>query len=197
MQLSAELLLFSRKFICIVVRKVVSIGLFALLLYHTLAYVLVCVGAWWQAEHDLSAKLSVYRTVDSLVEFEIPLTDTFDASGLPSITEDGFSYRGSYYAVVSIETRADKLFITGMESKNQSFWSDDLLAFLENHITGATDSHQKANQFLKFLLKEYPPAPRVVFSFRSPHWRELVRIPDVLFVVAARALPVYSPPPQS
>ena len=197
MQLSAGLLLFLRKVFWLVVRKIVSIGLCALLVYHTLAYVLVCMGAWWQAEHDLSAKLSVYRTVDSLVEFEIPLTDTFDASGLPVITEDGFSYRGSYYAVVSIETRADKLFITGMESKNRSFWSDDLLAFLENHITGATESHQKANQFLKFLLKEYPPAPRVVFSFRPPHWRESVGIPDLLLVVAARALPVHSPPPQS
>lgn len=178
-------------------RKIVSVGLSLLLMYHTLAYVLVCMGAWWQAEHDLSAKLSVYRTVDSLVEFEIPLSDSFDADRLPHLTDDGFSYRGSYYAVISIETRADKLFITGMESKSRSFWSDDLLAFLENHVAGATDSHQKTSQFLKFLLKEYPPAPRVVFSFRSPQWREAVQLPDGLFVAITRALPVYSPPPES
>lgn len=178
-------------------RKVVSIGLSLLLVYHTLAYVLVCVGAWWQAEHDLSEKLFVYRTVDSLTEFEIPIDDQYDASRLPHITEDGFSYRGSYYAVVSIEIRADKLFITGMESKLHSFWSDDLLAFLENHIAGATDSNHKANQFLKFLLKEYPPAPQVTFNFRSPQWREAVQMPDGLFVAVSRALPVHSPPPQS
>lgn len=178
-------------------RKVVSIGLSLLLVYHTLAYVLVCVGAWWQAEHDLSEKLSVYRTVDSLVEFEIPIDDQFDTSRLPHITEDGFSYRGSYYAVISIETRANKLFITGMESKNHSFWSNDLLAFLENHIAGATDSHQRANQFLKFLLKEYPPTPRLVFNFHSPQWREVVRIPTDWVALMTRALPVHSPPPQS
>ena len=189
-------IIFGKNLPTLLVRKAVSIGLSLLLVYHTLAYMLVCVSAWWQAEHDLSEKLSVYRTVDSMVEFEIPLSDTFDASRLPHITEEGFSYRGSYYAVISIETRADKLFITGMESKNRSFWSDDLLAFLENHIDGATDSHQKANQFLKFLLKEYPPAPRVVFSFRLPYWRDAVRIPEGLFVLASRALPIHSPPPE-
>ena len=176
--------------------KVVSIGLFVLLLYHTLAYVLVGIGAWWQAEHDLSERLLVYRTVDSLIEFVIPVSDQFNKDALPDVTAEGFTYRGSYYAVVSIETRDNSLYITGMEQKSHSFWQKDLLSFLNSHIAGAAESPRKANQFLKFLLKEYPPIQRVVFSFRPPNWRDTVRIADQLFVVTARALPIHSPPPE-
>ena len=177
-------------------KKVVSIGLFALFLYHTLAYLLVFVGTWWQAEHDLSERLLVYRSVDSIVEFEIPLKDKLDANAVASTTSDGFSYRDRYYSVVSMELRGDTLHIAGLQAESRSFWQSDLLSFLNDHIAGTTDSHQKANQLLKFLLKEYSPTPRAVFSFLSPNWREAIRIPDVTFVFAARALPVHSPPPE-
>ncbi|GAB3713064.1 hypothetical protein GCM10027592_52010 [Spirosoma flavus] len=177
-------------------RKAVSIGLFGLLLYHTLAYVLVFIGTWWQAEHDLSERLLVYRSVDSIVEFQIPLKDKPDANAITSTTSDGFTYRGQYYSVVSMEIQGDTLHIAGLQSESHSFWHSDLLSFLNKHITGNTDSQQKANQLLKFLLKEYSPNPRVVFSFLAPQWREAIRIPDVLFVIAARALPVHSPPPE-
>lgn len=177
-------------------KKVVSIGLFALFLYHTLAYVLVFVGTWWQAEHDLSERLLVYRSVDSIVEFEIPLKDKLDASAIASTTSDGFSYHGQYYSVVSMELRGDTLHIAGLQSENHSFWKSDLLSFLNDHVAGTTDSHQKASKILKFLLKEYSPTPRAVFNFLSPDWREAIRIPDVSFVFAARALPVHSPPPE-
>lgn len=178
-------------------KKAVSIGLFGLFLYHTLAYVLVFVGTWWQAEHDLSERLLVYRSVDSIVEFQIPLKDKPDASAITRTTSDGFSYRGQYFSVVSLEVRGDTLHIAGLQSENPSFWKSDLLSFLNDHITGATDSNQKANKLLKFLLKEYSPNPRAVFEFLSPNWREAVRIPNVLFVFAARALPVHSPPPEA
>ncbi|WP_026308814.1 hypothetical protein [Spirosoma spitsbergense] len=177
-------------------KKVVSIGLFALLVYHTLAYVLVFVGTWWQAEHDLSERLSVYRSVDSIVEFQIPLKNKLDANAITRTTADGFSYRRHYYSVVSIEIRGEMLHIEGLEMKSPSFWQSDLLSFLNNHVAGATDSHQKANQFLKFLLKEYSPTSRAVFSFLPPNWREAIRIPGHLFVAATRALPVHSPPPR-
>ena len=177
-------------------KKVVSIGLFALLVYHMLAYVLVFVSAWWQAEHDLSERLHVYRSVDSIIEFELPLHDRLEANAITSTTSDGFSYRGHYYSVVSVEVQDNLLHIAAIESESRSFWQGDLLSFLNNHVSGATDSHQKANQFLKLLLKEYSPNPRAVFSFLPPLWREAIRIPDVLFVVAARALPVHSPPPE-
>lgn len=167
-----------------------------LLLYHTLAYVLVCVGAWWQAEHDLSERLLVYRSVDSIVEFQIPLSDRHDASALTHTTTDGFSYRGHYYDVVSLEVRGDTLHIAGLEAESRSFWQSDLLSFLNDHLSGATSPNQKANQFLKFLLKEYSPNPRAIFQFLPPQWREAIRIPAGLFVAEARALPVHSPPPE-
>ena len=177
-------------------KKLVSIGLFALLVYHTLAFVLVFLGTWWQAEHDLSERLSVYRSVDSMVEFQIPLKDKLDARAITRTTADGFSFRGHYYSVVSMEIKGEMLHIEGLEMKSPSFWQSDLLSFLNNHVAGATDPHQKASQFLKFLLKEYSPASESAFCFLSPNWREAIRIPGHLFVVATRALPVHSPPPQ-
>ncbi len=177
-------------------KKFVSIGLFALFLYHTLAYVLVFVGTWWQAEHDLTERLLVYRSVDSIVEFEIPLKDRLDATAISRTTSDGFSYRGQYYSVVSMEVRGNTLHIAGLQSESQSFWQGDLLSFLNEHVTSNTDSRQKANRFLKLLLKEYSPTPRTVFNFLPLSWREAIRIPDVPFVVESRALPVHSPPPE-
>ncbi|MFD2932861.1 hypothetical protein [Spirosoma flavum] len=176
-------------------KKAVSIGLFSLFLYHTLAYVLAFVSMWWQAEHDLSERLLVYRSVDSMVEFQIPLKGKPDANAITRSTSDGFSYRGQYYSVVSLEVRGDTLNIAGLQSENRSFWQSDLLSFLDDHITGTTDSH-KANKFLKFLLKEYSSNPRAIFDFLPPNWREAIRIPNALFVFAARALPVHSPPPE-
>lgn len=184
------------EFRLIFVKKVVSIGLSMLLLYHTLAYVLVCVGAWWQAEHDLSEKLLVYRSVDSIVEFQVPLTDTPNVGELTQTTTGGFGYRGRYYDVVSMDVRGDTLFIAGLESAGNSFWAGDLLSFLNDHVTGAADSHRKAGQFLKFLLKEYSPNPGDVFHFLSAFRRDAIRIPDVSLVVLARSLPVHSPPPE-
>ena len=179
------------------VKKVVSIGLCLLLLYHTLAYVLVCLGAWWQAEHDLSEKLLVYRSVDSIVEFQVPLTDTPNIGELTNTTTGGFGYRGQYYDVVSMAVRGDTLFIAGLESESRSFWQSDLLSFLNDHIAGATDTHRKASRFLKFMLKEYSPNPGEVFRFLSIPRHDAIRIPDMSFVLSARSLPVHSPPPEA
>lgn len=178
-------------------KKAVSIGLCLLLLYHTLAYVLVCVGGWWQAEHDLSEKLLVYRSVDSIVEFQVPLTDTPNVDELTNTTTGGFGYRGHYYDVVSMNVRGDTLFIAGLETENRSFWQGDLLSFLNDHITSDTDSHHKASRFLKFLLKEYSPNSGDVFRFLSALRPDAIRIPDVSFVVSARSLSVHSPPPEA
>ncbi|GAB3492566.1 hypothetical protein GCM10027341_06840 [Spirosoma knui] len=177
-------------------KKVVSIGLFALLLYHTLAYVLVFVGSWWQAEHDLSERLLVYRSVDSLVEFEIPLAGTADAIELTRTTNDGFVYKGRHYNVVSLEIQGNGLHIAALELGNRSFWDEDLLSFINHHVAGATDPDKKANQFLKFLLKEYSSTARTAFQFMPAVRLDAVRIPDTSVRLLQRALPVYSPPPQ-
>ncbi|MEZ0540621.1 hypothetical protein [Fibrella arboris] len=177
-------------------KKAVSIGLFGLLVYHTLAYVLVCITTWWQAEHDLSQRLQVYRSVDSVVEFQIPLHGKTDGAAMARTTEDGFRYRGHYYTVISLEVAGDTLHIASMEAQNHSLWQDDLLMFLTKHVAGSSDHNQKATQFLKFLLKEYSATPRTEFTFDFPDWREALRIPSQLFMVASRALPVHSPPPR-
>ncbi|UHG93831.1 hypothetical protein [Spirosoma oryzicola] len=177
-------------------KKAISIGLSGLLLYHTLAYVLVCIGTWWQAEHDLSQRLSVYRSVDSLVEFQIPLKDKPDASAITRTTSDGFSYRGQYYSVISMSIHGDTLHITSLQTDSNSFWQIDLLSFMQEHVTGETDSPSKANTLLKFLLKEYSPAPRLAFYFCPPNWRNDIRIPEKPVLLRQLALQVSSPPPE-
>lgn len=177
-------------------KKAISIGLFGLLLHHILAYVLVCVGTWWQAEHDLSQRLQVYRSVDSIVEFQIPLKDKPDASAITRTTSDGFTYRGQYYSVISMNIQGDTLFIAGFQTNNGSFWHGDLLSFMQKHVSGAGDSSGKANSLLKLLMKEYSTTPRVAFSFHSPRWYSDIRIPEKPFLFHQLALQVSSPPPE-
>ncbi|MBN8824211.1 MULTISPECIES: hypothetical protein [unclassified Spirosoma] len=177
-------------------KKVISIGLVTLLGCYTLAYMLVAVTSWWQAENDLSKRLLVYRSVDSLVEFQISLANNLELNDITRTTSDGFTYNGHYYSVVSVELHGDQLSIVGLELKSHSLWQDDLLSFLNEHIHEASQPQQKANQFLKLLLKEYSPAQQAVFSFIPPHWHEAIRIPNRPCLLLARALPVHSPPPE-
>lgn len=176
------------------VKKIVSVGLSALLLCHALAYVLVGISAWYKAEHDLSERLRVYRSVDSLVEFDIPLNNQID---IKQTASDGFTHRGHYYSVVSLNVAGDTLHITGLETDRKPFWQSDLLSFLNDHLTNSTDTERKAHSFLKFLLKEYSPTPRQLFQFLPAMRVPTVRIADVSFVFPLRALPVHSPPPEA
>ncbi|AKD57259.1 hypothetical protein [Spirosoma radiotolerans] len=177
-------------------KKAISIGLFGLLLHHILAYVLVCVGTWWQAEHDLSQRLQVYRSVDSIVEFQIPLKDKPDANSITRTTSDGFTYRGQYYSVVSMSIQGDTLFIASLQTNNDSFWQGDLLSFMQEHVSGAGKSPDKTNTLLKLLLKEYSPTPRITFYFSSPRWHNDIRIPEKPFLCHQLALRISSPPPE-
>ncbi len=177
-------------------KKLVPIGLVALLLYHTLAYVLVCLSMRWQAENDLSEKLLVYRSTDSLVEFQIPLNDKPDAKAIACTPSDGFGYNGHYYGIVSLELRGDTLFVAGLEVKSQSFWPANLLSFLTDHLIDGDNSHRKATQFLKGLLKDYSPHSSDIFCFGSLSWQETSRISDRPFGWIQTILLVDSPPPQ-
>ncbi|GAB3549918.1 hypothetical protein [Spirosoma fluminis] len=178
-------------------KKAVSVGLFLLILYHALLHVVVCLSAWWQAEIDLSERLLVYRTVDSLVEFKLPLKATGQTYTLIDRPNDGFTYHGRFYSVVNFEVRGDTVHIAGLEMKSHAFWQSDLLSFLNDHLSGATDSQHKALQFLKLLQKEYSPNPQAIFRFAFSSWRETIRFPERTLVPPAFAQRVPSPPPQS
>ncbi|WP_460950901.1 hypothetical protein [Spirosoma daeguense] len=178
-------------------KKAISVGLFSLLLYHTLAYVLVSVGSWWQAEHDLSQRLQVFRSVDSIVEFQIPLKDKPDAKAITRTTSDGFTYRGQYYSVVSMSIQGDTLHIAGLQTESRSFWQSDLLSFMNQHLAASNELPKKANQLLKLLLKEYSPTQGVIFSFTPPNWRLDVRIADKSFVLRQLTIQIPSPPPRA
>ncbi|MVM30015.1 hypothetical protein GO755_08225 [Spirosoma sp. HMF4905] len=178
------------------VQKRVSIGLFALFLCHTLASAIVGIGGWWQAENDLSERLLVYRSVDSIVEFQIPLTDQTDSKSIARTTEDGFRYRGHYYNVVSLEVKGGSLLIAGLETPSRSFWQDDLLSFLNDHLTASSNTGHKANQLLKFLLKEYSPSSPTVLQFLAGIGCQSIRIPNASFAFITRSAPIHSPPPE-
>lgn len=178
------------------VRKRVSIGLFALLLCHMLASAIVGISSWWRAENDLSEQLMVYRSVDSLVEFQVPLADQKDGASITRTTEDGFSYKGHYYTVVSLEVKGNTLYIAGLETRNHSVWQDDLLTFLNGHLATSSDTHSKASQLLKLLLKEYSPSQPFSLHFLGHFWRQSVKVADISFTFATRSSSIPSPPPE-
>lgn len=179
------------------VKRLLSFGLLTLLLYHALGTVLVSVSVWWQEEHDLTERLTVYRSVDSLVEFQIPLDDNAaNHQGIMDATEEGFTYRGHYYDVVSLEIKGKTLFIAGLENKNTSFWQRDLLSFMKDTLNTSSDTQRKAGQWLKYLLKEYSPNTRTILHFFLYDWRDSVRIPVGSLLFSNRSQPIHSPPPR-
>jgi hypothetical protein len=178
-------------------RKVVSIGLFILLLCHALSYGLAAVSSWWQKETTLMERLSVYRTTDNLMEFQLPLANpTQEVPAITRTASNGFAYRSHYYDIVSLHIRNDTLCITAIELKRHAFWQADLFAFLSDHLAAPGDAHKKVNQVLKLLLQEYDPPARNAFRFLVSLYAQSV--PPVSGVVSllCRSLPVGSPPPE-
>lgn len=178
------------------VTKIISAGLFILLFCHTLAHVIAGLGTWWQDEHDLSERLLVYQSVDSIVEFQIPLPDQTDGTKVIHTAEDGFGYRGRYYSVVSLEVRGDTVYIAGLRHEHCSLWQADLLSFLNDHVAIPSGTGRKANPLLKFLLKEYSPNSAVVLQSARSTWCESARIVQIPVPFSTRSAPTHSPPPE-
>ncbi|OIN59438.1 hypothetical protein [Arsenicibacter rosenii] len=177
-------------------KRLLSLGLLTLLLYHALGTVLISFGTWWQEEHDLSERLTVYRSVDSLVEFQIPLSGQSAHEGILEATEEGFTYRGHYYDVVSMEIKGNTLFIAGLENRNTSFWQRDLLSFMKDTLNTPSETSRKAGQWAKLLLKEYSPNTRTILHFFLYDWCDSVRIPVATLRFTTRSLSILSPPPR-
>jgi hypothetical protein len=179
-------------------RQRVSIGLLALLLCYSLGHALVYWSVVSGEERDLSAKLTMFWTVDNMVEFHLPLHDqkVTDRQEFTKENVPGFSYRGKAYEVIRMDVRRDTLFIVGYEDRDRPVWSDDLLAFVKKEITGSSDTQRKTSQLLQLLLKEYLPGEPIRFAdaefspTRAPlRWAYTP-------VRADRSVPVHSPPPE-
>ncbi|MVM35582.1 hypothetical protein GO755_36535 [Spirosoma sp. HMF4905] len=179
-------------------KRTVSVGLLSLLLCHILAYMLVLVSINGQEERDLTSRLTVYRTVDSIVEFYVPLHEKAAETVFTKQSSEGFAYKGSFYEVVRLEMQNDTLHILGFATKTRSLWQQDLLSFIEHQFIGESGrSQKKAGHLLKNLLKEYCPFDKPTIYIMPGHWREAVQIPSVLSVLTNRAVPVHSPPPRA
>ena len=183
-------------------KRLLSLSLLALLVYHSLATVWVVVGVWWQDQHDLTERLTIYSSVDSMVEFQVVLGSGGSATGQAQqlarqTAEDGFTHNGHFYDVISVDLRGDTLRIAGMEDKAAGFWQQDLLSFVKKTISDtSTDSQRKAGHWLKLLLKEYQLADQLVISPSILSWLTEARPADVSFALFARCLAVLSPPPR-
>ncbi len=178
-------------------KKVATIGLLTLLLCHILAHVLVAWMVGWQQQSDLTNRLSVYRSVDSLVEFYIPIGQQATAHSLPDHVTEGFVYRDSYYDIVRQEIKNDTLLILGYANKRNSFWQQDLLDFINHQIgseSGATPV--KAHHLLKNLIHDYDQGVRFVVSFRQLYWPDSVSMPIVDIPLLSLVIPIPSPPPE-
>ncbi|MEZ0610385.1 hypothetical protein ACAW74_17855 [Fibrella sp. WM1] len=178
-------------------KRLLSLSLLALLLYHTLATVWVAVGVWWHDQRDLSKHLTVYSSVDSMVEFQVVLGSDQAQQLAEQTTEDGFAYHDKFYDVISVELHGDTLRIAGMEDKAARFWQQDLLSFIKKTISQPTDdSSRKAGQWLKLLLKEYHLSTPFTLSPSLVSWLVSLRIPDASTQLITRALSVVAPPPR-
>ncbi|MBC8152877.1 MAG: hypothetical protein H7Z72_08210 [Bacteroidetes bacterium] len=177
-------------------RRSLSIGLLALLLCYSLGHALIYWSVVSQEQHDLSARLTMFWTVDSMVEFHLPLHGQPEDLDFTKENVPGFSYKGKSYEVIRMDVRRDTLFIVGYENHQRSFWKDDLLAFVKKEITGSSDTHQKTSQLLKLLLKEYMSTHPLCFGPVT----DLLAGPDYnnyTAVYPQRPVPVQSPPPES
>lgn len=156
--------------------------------------------AWmigWQEEGDLTSRLQVYRSVDSLVEFYVPLHQQA-TEGLPKQPAEGFVYRDNYYDIIRQEVKNDTLLIVGYANKQGTFWQQDLLDFIKHQFgNDSTSAPQKANHLLKLLLKEYYQGVRFVVSFYHSCWREPIQIPAFIAPLLTLSLPIHSPPPEN
>lgn len=179
-------------------KRIISTGLFLLLLYHTLTYALVLFGTWYQEQHDLSARLTMYRSVDSMVEFFVPLQDQLNGTSLKADHPEGFAYKGTFYQIVRLDVSGDTLHILGYEDTKRSFWQQDLLTLIKEQVIGDTASpvQKKANSLLKNFQKEYSQFRRSVLWLFVYEWRNAVRIPSVSSLLLSRTSPVHSPPPE-
>jgi hypothetical protein len=180
-------------------RQRVSIGLLALLLCYSLGHALVYWSVVSGEERDMSAKLTMFWTVDNMVEFHLPLHDrpVAEQAGFTKENVPGFSYRGKAYEVIRMDVRRDTLFIVGYEDHDRPVWSDDLLAFVKKEITGSSDTQRKTSRLLQLLLKEYLPGEPIRFAdaVQRPEsnpvgWRHYTAS------LTDRTGPVPSPPPQ-
>lgn len=178
-------------------KRLLGFSMLLLLLYHSLGGVVVSLGSWWQDQHDLTERLTVYRSVDSMVEFQIPLDGPHDPAILSEATKEGFTYKDHYYDIVSVEIRDNTLFISGLENKVASFWQRDLLSFLKDTVTTDPNASRKSSRWLKLLLNDYTLNSRTVLYFFLYDWFTNVRIPDAPVMLLHRALPVFSPPPEA
>ncbi|RRB00841.1 hypothetical protein [Larkinella rosea] len=180
-------------------KRFISFGLFVVLLYHMLGHLLVLFSVQWQEQHELSERLTVFSSVDHIVEFQIPLQKHPNEAILTQHKPEGFKYRGSYYEIVNLDVTGDTLHISGYVNKTKSFFQRDLLSFVkEQFATGTSETAKKANNLLKLFLKEYSPISRARIWFFLYNWtEEKVRIPSFISYLSSRSLPVFSPPPES
>ncbi|MFC5411658.1 hypothetical protein ACFPMF_20215 [Larkinella bovis] len=179
-------------------KRFISFGLFVALLYHMMGHLLVLLSVQWQEQHELSERLTVYSSVDHIVEFQIPLQKHPNEAILTQQKKEGFKYRGSFYEIVNLDVSGDTLHITGYVNKTKSFFQRDLLSFVkEQFSTDASETTKKAHNLLKLLLKEYSPIHKARTWFFLYDWREkAVQIPSFFASLLTRSLPVFSPPPE-
>lgn len=152
----------------------------------------------WQEEGDLTSSLRVYRSVDSLVEFYVPLHQQATEGDLSTQPAEGFVYRDNYYDIIRQEIKNDTLLIVGYANKQGSFWQQDLLDFIKHQFgSDSTSTPQKAHHLLKLLLKEYYQGVRFVINFCHSYWRDPIQTPAYIAPLLTVSLPIHSPPPEN
>jgi hypothetical protein len=177
-------------------KRLLSIGLCLLLLYHSLGSIFVLLSVQWQEEHELSERLVLYPSTDSMVEFHIPLFQHPNEAILTQKSPGGFSYRGKYYEVINLSVSGDTLHITGYVNKAKEFWQQDLLSLVNQQFDQPSNSSKKANSLLKLLVKEYYQPQRTLTQLFWFDWSENSLFASYIYPRTSCIITHHAPPPE-
>jgi len=177
-------------------KKLVPVGLCLLLLYHTLGHLFVLLSVRVQEQHELSERLRLFSSTDSMVEFHIPLHEHPNEAILTHRPAEGFTYRGEYFEIVNLAVSGDTLHITGYEGTDPTVWKQDLLSLIHTQFGQPMGAGKKTADLLKQLGKDYYSLARVRTWFFLYTWPERQVIASASEPLLTRAQPVHSPPPQ-
>lgn len=178
-------------------KTIVAILLSGLLLLHTLAVTFVWNVYQWQQEKTLAHDLTMYRSTDSLVEFNVALPNSPDQASRPAITDRGFSYRSAYYEPIRLEVHDKALVLLCLETKNARFGDPGLLSFLEDYLTDWDYATHKTRKLIKLIISEYSPPERQSLRVLCYECSQQPDFDDVRIVVPQSSSSIHAPPPNN
>ncbi|MCY7351698.1 MAG: hypothetical protein LH606_13690 [Cytophagaceae bacterium] len=175
-------------------KRLASIALLALLLYHTLGQALVFWGEEWIEGRQMASSLNIYHSTDDLIEFELPVPLHQYGMEIQESSGGEFEYKGAFYNIVRQELRNDTLHILCYEDLNERVRHAGLSDFLHKNL-GTSSDNEKSGNWVKNWISDYDHASRRHLIFVYEDSPAPTR-PAQTFCLTSPLLTTHSPPPE-